>query len=114
MRTHVTYMRVHFPHRHNAISVVEGLQQCHYLEELHLENQMLPPGEKLVFDPRTIRVLSQTLMVLNVAGNRLEDLRDLSGLRKLGALYGCLILIDTAQDYTYIPSRWHCNVSTGI
>jgi len=71
---------------HNAISVVEGLQQCHYLEELHLENQMLPPGEKLVFDPRTIRVLSQTLMVLNVAGNRLEDLRDLSGLRKLGAL----------------------------
>jgi len=71
---------------HNAISVVEGLQQCPYLEELHLENQMLPPGEMLVFDPRTIRVLSQTLTVLNVAGNRLEDLRDIAGLRRLGAL----------------------------
>ena len=43
---------------------------------------MLPPGEKLVFDPRTIRVLAQTLSVLNVAGNRLEDLRDLAGLKR--------------------------------
>ena len=40
---------------HNAITVVEGLHNCYELEELHIEDQKLPPGETLVFDPRSLR-----------------------------------------------------------
>lgn len=42
----------------NAISVVEGLENVENLAELHIENQNLPPGESLLFDPRTIEALS--------------------------------------------------------
>uniref|UniRef100_A0A3Q4I7I9 Protein phosphatase 1, regulatory subunit 42 n=1 Tax=Neolamprologus brichardi TaxID=32507 RepID=A0A3Q4I7I9_NEOBR len=38
----------------NRIAVVEGLEQLHQLKELHVENQRLTPGEKLLFDPRTL------------------------------------------------------------
>lgn len=38
----------------NRIAVVEGLEQLTELKELHLENQRLAPGEKLLFDPRTL------------------------------------------------------------
>jgi len=41
----------------NEISVLEGLENLNELEELHIENQHLPPGEKLVFDPRTLMSL---------------------------------------------------------
>lgn len=38
----------------NRIAVVEGLEHLRELQELHLENQRLAPGEKLLFDPRTL------------------------------------------------------------
>ena len=41
----------------NQISVLEGLENLHELVELHIENQNLPPGEKLLFDPRTLLTL---------------------------------------------------------
>jgi protein phosphatase 1 regulatory subunit 42 len=37
--------------------VLEGLENLNELEELHIENQHLPAGEKLVFDPRTLMSL---------------------------------------------------------
>jgi len=37
--------------------VVEGLQGLFNLRELHVEYQKLPPGEKLLFDPRTLTAI---------------------------------------------------------
>ena len=34
--------------------MLEGLDKVENLQELHLENQRLPAGEKLLFDPRTL------------------------------------------------------------
>lgn len=42
----------------NSITLVEGLEQLRELKELHIEGQRLPPGEKLLFDPRTVHSLS--------------------------------------------------------
>lgn len=42
----------------NRITVVEGLEQLTELKELHLENQRLAPGEKLLFDPSTLLALA--------------------------------------------------------
>lgn len=45
----------------NQIQVIEGLDQCFRLTELYVENQRLPDGEKLLFEPRTLRTLSTIL-----------------------------------------------------
>lgn len=42
----------------NKIAVVEGLEKLGELNELHLENQRMAPGEKLLFDPRTLLSLA--------------------------------------------------------
>ena len=41
----------------NQIRVVEGLESLTELVELHIENQVLPMGEKLLFEPRTLSTL---------------------------------------------------------
>ena len=46
----------------NHITVVEGLEKLPMLQELHIENQHLPPGEKLLFDPRTLNTLAVSVM----------------------------------------------------
>ena len=66
--------------------MVEGLENCTQLEELHIEHQKLPSGEKLVFDPRTLRGIKNTLQVLNVSGNRVEEVIDLAQLHCLRQL----------------------------
>ena len=48
---------------HNQITVVEGLEGLKCLRELHVENQRLPEGEKLIWDPRSLRVLSVSASV---------------------------------------------------
>lgn len=50
----------------NCITLVEGLEQLRELKELHIGGQRLPPGEKLLFDPRTVHSLS-------VRSSRLND-----------------------------------------
>ncbi|KAM6900546.1 protein phosphatase 1 regulatory subunit 42 [Xenentodon cancila] len=67
----------------NRIEVVEGLEQLHDLRELHLESQRLEPGEKLLFDSRTLLSLSETLCVLNINNNNIDDIRDLAVLKEL-------------------------------
>lgn len=42
----------------NKITVVEGLEKLTELRELHVQNQRLAPGEKLLFDPRTLYSLA--------------------------------------------------------
>lgn len=42
----------------NCIAVVEGLDKTAKIRELHMESQRLPLGEKLVFDPRSLRSLA--------------------------------------------------------
>uniref|UniRef100_A0A8D3AXR2 Protein phosphatase 1, regulatory subunit 42 n=1 Tax=Scophthalmus maximus TaxID=52904 RepID=A0A8D3AXR2_SCOMX len=66
----------------NRIAVVEGLERLTELKELHLENQKLAPGEKLLFDPRTLLSLG-SLCVLNINNNKMDDVRDLAVLKKL-------------------------------
>ncbi|CAH1772792.1 unnamed protein product [Owenia fusiformis] len=67
----------------NAITVVEGIERLEMLQELHIENQRLPSGEKLLFDPRSLAVLSRSLQVLNVSGNNLDTIRELQCLTGL-------------------------------
>ncbi|GAA6217365.1 protein phosphatase 1 regulatory subunit 42 [Lates japonicus] len=67
----------------NRIAVVEGLEQLSELKELHLENQRLAPGEKLLFDPRTLLSLAESLYVLNINNNNIDDIRDLAVLKEL-------------------------------
>lgn len=42
----------------NYITVVEGLDKLEEIRELHIESQHLPLGEKLLFDPRSLRSLA--------------------------------------------------------
>ncbi|XP_038149515.1 protein phosphatase 1 regulatory subunit 42 isoform X1 [Cyprinodon tularosa] len=67
----------------NRIAVVEGLEELHGLRELHLENQKLEQGEQLLFDSRTLLALSESLCVLNINNNNIEDIRELSVLKEL-------------------------------
>ncbi|XP_017261940.1 protein phosphatase 1 regulatory subunit 42 [Kryptolebias marmoratus] len=67
----------------NRITIVEGLEELRELRELHLENQRLAPGEKLHFDPRTLRALAESLCVLNINNNNVDDIRALSVLKEL-------------------------------
>lgn len=61
----------------NSIIVLEGLEKLENLSELHIENQNLPVGEKLLFDPRTLKAVAPCLNVLNISGNNIESLEDL-------------------------------------
>lgn len=51
----------------NQIQLLEGLEQCRELTDVHIENQRLAEGEKLLFDPRTIESLA------NVLGNSIRS-----------------------------------------
>lgn len=48
----------------NSITVVEGIDKLEFLEELHIENQRLPDGEKLLFDPRSLEAISVSVTYL--------------------------------------------------
>ncbi|GAB1610748.1 hypothetical protein Ahia01_001361200 [Argonauta hians] len=71
----------------NCITVVEGLKQLTELRELYVDKQKLPPGEKLLLDPRSIRAIGASLQVLNISSNRLTSLTELQALHQLTRLY---------------------------
>jgi protein phosphatase 1 regulatory subunit 42 len=71
---------------YNEIDTVEGLHNLTKLEELHIENQRLPRGTSLTFDPRTLATLSNTLIVLNASGNNITHIEDLAGMEELHTL----------------------------
>lgn len=53
----------------NAITVVEGLENLESLRELHIEKQSLPPGEKLLFEPRSLQALSVSMPLSVLTAN---------------------------------------------
>lgn len=54
----ITVSNVHRYLNGNTITVVEGLEALKSLTELHVAQQRLPEGEKLLFDPRTVQALA--------------------------------------------------------
>lgn len=109
----------------NQIQVVEGLDKCMNLKELYIENQHLPEGEKIVFDPRTLQSLSRILgnkrqkknfiqiknqnfilEILNVSGNNLDSLVELSCLEKLEELTASNNNIDNIREVIQLLSIW--------
>ncbi|KAK6299657.1 hypothetical protein J4Q44_G00296900 [Coregonus suidteri] len=84
----------------NSIMVVEGL------EELHLEGQRLPSGEKLLFDPRTLLSLAKSLGVLNINRNNIDDVRDLAVLKKLTHFSAADNQLQDMQDLEGQTSTW--------
>ncbi|NXU27627.1 PPR42 phosphatase, partial [Thalassarche chlororhynchos] len=67
----------------NCITVVEGLDKLEEIRELHIESQHLPLGEKLLFDPRSLRSLAKSLSVLNISNNNIDELEELAVLENL-------------------------------
>ncbi|KAK6293130.1 protein phosphatase 1 regulatory subunit 42 isoform X1 [Coregonus clupeaformis] len=90
----------------NSITVVEGLEKLGDLKELHLEGQRLPSGEKLLFDPRTLLSLAESLGVLNINKNNLDDVRDLAILKKLTHFFAADNQLQDMQDLELVFSQW--------
>uniref|UniRef100_A0A671RC99 Protein phosphatase 1, regulatory subunit 42 n=1 Tax=Sinocyclocheilus anshuiensis TaxID=1608454 RepID=A0A671RC99_9TELE len=90
----------------NSITVVEGLDELKSLKELHVEGQKLPRGEKLVFDPRSISSLSETLCILNISKNNIDEIWDLAPLRKLTHLYATDNQLQDIHELETVFSQW--------
>ncbi|CAF2438380.1 unnamed protein product [Rotaria sp. Silwood2] len=90
----------------NQIQVLEGLDKCAYLTEIYAENQRLPEGEKLVFEPRTLQCLSNVLEILNVSGNNLDSLVELSCLQKLQELTANNNNLENLRELVQLLSVW--------
>ncbi|XP_065062535.1 protein phosphatase 1 regulatory subunit 42-like [Rhopilema esculentum] len=90
----------------NSISVVEGLEKVESLSELHVENQHLPPGESLLFDPRTIESLSKSLTVLNVSGNNLTEVSELSPLGRITQFFASHNNLTDLYDLSCAVRSW--------
>ena len=43
---------------------MEGLERLENLRELHIEKQTLPPGEKLLFEPRSLYALAVSIFTM--------------------------------------------------
>lgn len=91
----------------NCLSVIEGLGKLEELEELYVENQDLPPGEKLLFDPLSVMAIAPTLQILNVSGNRLDTLEDLKPLNKLTHLYTTNNKLFDLKDLSNVLMNMH-------
>uniref|UniRef100_A0A3B3S8M4 Protein phosphatase 1, regulatory subunit 42 n=1 Tax=Paramormyrops kingsleyae TaxID=1676925 RepID=A0A3B3S8M4_9TELE len=85
----------------NNISVVEGLEQLTELRELHLEGQRLLPGEKLLFMPSSL--LAESLNVLNISNNNIDEIQDLAVLKRLKQLFAAN---NQLQDLEDVFSQW--------
>ncbi|KAK7879054.1 hypothetical protein WMY93_030807 [Mugilogobius chulae] len=90
----------------NKIAVVEGLNELTELKELHLENQRLASGEKLLFDPMTLRALATFLCVLNISNNNIDDLRDLAPLKELQHFSATDNMLDNIMELEDVLSNW--------
>ncbi|XP_060072630.1 protein phosphatase 1 regulatory subunit 42-like [Ylistrum balloti] len=94
----------------NCITVLEGLEKMDKLQELHVENQRLPPGEKLLFDPRSLKGIAMSLQVLNVSGNGLDSVLDMIGLRNISQFMAndneLSDMKDLAHNFSNWPTLW--------
>lgn len=90
----------------NCITVIEGLEKLQQLQELHIENQILPPGEKLLFDPRSLKAIALSLKVLNVSGNNLDSIRDLEGLRSVSHFTAIDNQLNDMKELAHVFGQW--------
>ncbi|XP_075682271.1 protein phosphatase 1 regulatory subunit 42 isoform X2 [Rhinoderma darwinii] len=90
----------------NYLTVIEGLEGLQELRELHIESQKIPPGEKLLFDPRTLHSLSKSLSVLNISNNKIDELKELSVLENITQLVALDNNFNDIQDLEFVLSKW--------
>ncbi|XP_018409710.1 PREDICTED: protein phosphatase 1 regulatory subunit 42 [Nanorana parkeri] len=90
----------------NYLTVVEGLEGLHELRELHLESQHIPPGERLLFDPRTLHFISTSLCVLNISNNNIDELKELAVLENLTQLVAMDNHLTDIKDLEFVLRKW--------
>ncbi|XP_030300553.1 protein phosphatase 1 regulatory subunit 42 [Calypte anna] len=90
----------------NCIVVVEGLDKIEKIRELHIESQNLPPGEKLLFDLRTLRSLAKSLAVLNISNNNIDELEELAVLENLSYLKAVDNKLQHMKDLEVVLTKW--------
>ncbi|XP_032298640.1 protein phosphatase 1 regulatory subunit 42 isoform X1 [Coturnix japonica] len=90
----------------NCIAVVEGLDQLTGIRELHIESQHLPLGEKLLFDPASLRSLAKSLSVLNISNNNIDELEDLAVLENLSHLRAADNQLQHMKDLEVVLKKW--------
>ncbi|KAG8513894.1 Protein phosphatase 1 regulatory subunit 42 [Galemys pyrenaicus] len=89
----------------NYIAVIEGLEGLEKLRELHVESQILPLGEKLLFDPRTLHSLAKSLSILNISNNNIDDIRDLETLENLNQLTAVDNQLQHVKDLEFLLEK---------
>ena len=85
----------------NKIQVLEGLLENKMLEEVHVDRQLLRPGEHFVMDPRTCQAMAGCLKSLNISGSNCHDLAGLdlmSGLQSLSAANNHLAVLEPVLE----------------
>ncbi|XP_015208873.2 protein phosphatase 1 regulatory subunit 42 [Lepisosteus oculatus] len=90
----------------NCITVVEGLENLKELTELHIESQKLPRGEKLLFDPRTLRSLSDSLCVFNISNNHIDEIKELAVLKNLTQFDAADNQLKDIKELELVFSQW--------
>ncbi|KAM9308385.1 protein phosphatase 1 regulatory subunit 42 [Gastrophryne carolinensis] len=90
----------------NSITVVEGFEGLHELRELHIENQHIPPGEKLLFDPRTLQSLAKSLCVLNISNNNIDELKELAVLENMTQFVAMHNNLTDITDLEIVLRKW--------
>ncbi|XP_040518675.1 protein phosphatase 1 regulatory subunit 42 isoform X2 [Gallus gallus] len=90
----------------NSIAVVEGLDQLQEIRELHIESQHLPLGEKLLFDPGSLRSLAKSLSVLNISNNNIDELEELAVLENLSHLRAADNQLQHMKDLEVVLNKW--------
>ncbi|XP_063249098.1 protein phosphatase 1 regulatory subunit 42 isoform X2 [Prinia subflava] len=89
----------------NYITIVEGLDKVE-LRELHIENQHLPVGKKLVFDPVSLNALAKSLSVLNISNNNIDELEELAVLENLSDLKAFDNQLKHMKDLEVVLKKW--------
>lgn len=90
----------------NAITVVEGLENLENLRELHIEKQSLPPGEKLLFEPRSLQALSKSLCVLNISENNIDSIEELKCLTKMTQFFTENNCLSDMKELSRVLAAW--------
>ncbi|XP_012265304.1 protein phosphatase 1 regulatory subunit 42-like [Athalia rosae] len=85
---------------YNNISVVEGLENAENLTELHVERQNISAGESLCFDPRSCHTIAMSLKILNITGNQMTTINELSNFQMLESLEANNNYIENIKDLT--------------
>ncbi|XP_077409950.1 protein phosphatase 1 regulatory subunit 42 [Vanacampus margaritifer] len=90
----------------NKISLLEGLEGLGELEELHMEGQRLPPEEKLLFEPRTLRSLAKCLCIFNVNNNNIDEIGELAVLWQIEHFSAADNKLHNLEELEKVSGSW--------